>query len=213
MYQDQHNHNEQLLVAAGFMAISGSIALILGNILGSIVVPNHDWVADTVSDLAAGKFEIIQDVTLYAYAASLIACAVGAANLHQDGARWNLGIGCMVLLAMCVVIIGARNEYGDQDDEGIVIHIYVVYFLGILFAALFLTMARGMAIIAKRYAFISYACATCWTLGAPIFFFMPTQYDGAFERALGLITIVWVCLFAWMLISVARNRTHAQKLS
>lgn len=207
-YQSPDN---QLLSASGILAIAGSIILLLGNIIGSFVVPNHDWIADTVSDLAAGKYEIIQDVALYCYASSLIACTIGAAHLHLDGTRWNIGIACLGLLAVCVVIIGARNEYGDQDNEGIVIHIYVVYVLGLLFAVLLLSMAQGMAKIARRYALISYVCAALWIVGAPVFFFMPTGFDGAFERALGVITVVWVIIFAWMLISVAQGKSHAQQ--
>ncbi|MCE8005782.1 MAG: DUF998 domain-containing protein [Aestuariivita sp.] len=184
---------------------SGSV---LGNIIGSIVVPDHDWVADTVSDLAASKYEIIQDVALYCYTGSLVACALGAAHYHLDGTRWNIGIACLSLLAICVVIIGARNEYGDQDNEGIVIHIYVVYVLGLVFAALFVLLARGMSKIARRYAAVSYCCAALWIICAPIFFFMPTGYDGAFERGLGVIAVVWTVTFAWMLVSVAQNRAH-----
>lgn len=200
-------YNKQLLTAVGYVAILGCVAMLLGNVIGSIVVPDHDWVADTVSDLAAGKYEIIQDVALYGYAASLVACAIGAAHFHRDGTKWNLGIGCLALLAMCVVIIGARNEYGDSDNEGIVIHIYVVYVIGLLFAALFVLMGHGMSSVAKWYASLSYFCAVLWIIGAPAFFFMPTGYDGAFERGLGGITIVWVIAFSWMLVSTARRQT------
>ncbi|WP_166486110.1 hypothetical protein [Jannaschia sp. CCS1] len=71
---------------------------------------------------------------------------------------------------MCVIIIRARNDYGDDDDGGIVIHIYMVYVIGVLFSALFLLMGRGMARVARRYGVISYTCAALWILGAPIFF-------------------------------------------
>lgn len=208
MIKQPHHPNTQLLMAVGVIAIAGSVFMVLGNVIGSIVVPNHDWIADTVSDLAAGKYEIIQDVALYGYAASLVACAIGAAHLHLDGLRWNLGIGCLALLAMCVVIIGARNEYGDQDSDGIVIHIYVVYVLGVLFSALFILMARGMGKVAKAYRTISYVCAAFWIVGAPIFFVMPSAYDGAFERGLGVITLVWVVAFSWILISIAKGKAR-----
>lgn len=200
--------NSQLLIGAAIVAVAGTIAMVLGNIIGSMVVPNHDWVADTVSDLAAGKYEIIQDVALYGFAGALVACALAAAHLHLDGTRWNIGIACLALLAMCVVVIGARNEYGDNDNEGIVIHIYVVYVIGALFAALFLTMGPGLGKIARRYGVISYCCAALWIVGAPIFFFMPTGYDGSYERGLGVISIVWVIAFSWMLLSVAKGREN-----
>ncbi|MFP7569611.1 DUF998 domain-containing protein [Marivita sp. S2033] len=207
---EHHQPNSQLLWAAGLIALMGSLALILGNVIGSIVVPGHDWVADTVSDLAAGRYEIIQDVALYGYAGALFACAIGAAHHHKDGTRWNLGIGCLAILTVCVVVIGARNEYGDNDSEGIVIHIYVVYALGVLFAALFFLMARGMANIGIWYARFSYGCAILWVIGAPVFFIMPTGYDGIYERGLGVLTVAWVTVFAWMLISIARGKLDAE---
>ncbi|MFL4468607.1 DUF998 domain-containing protein [Tateyamaria armeniaca] len=205
--------NSMLLVASAWVAIAGTVALLLGNIIGSIVVPDHDWVADTVSDLAAGRYEIIQDVALYGFAGSLIACAIAAAHLHLDGTRWNIGIACLALLAMCVVVIGARNEYGDNDNEGIVVHIYVVYVLGILFAALFLAMARGLSSISRRYGVISSCCGALWIVGAPAFFFMPTGYDGAFERGLGVIAMVWVTSFGWMLFAVAKDTNQSEDKS
>ena len=193
----------QLLIGAGAIALFGSVCLLAGNIIGSIVVPNHDWVADTVSDLAAGRYEIIQDVALYGYAAALIACALGAAHFHAHTKRWNAGILCLAILAVCVVVIGARNEYGDNDNEGIVIHIYLVYALGVFFTLLFVAMAKGMGVVNAVYARISYGCAALWGVGAPIFFILPTSFDGAFERGLGVITMVWVCAFGVMLIQVA----------
>lgn len=206
MHPKQTPPNAQLLFGAAVTAILGTIAVILGNIVGSLVVPDHDWVADTISDLAAGRYEIIQDVALYGFAGALMACALAAAHLHLDGTRWNIGIACLALLAMCVVVIGARNEYGDNDNDGIVIHIYVVYVIGLLFAVLFLAMAQGLGRVAQRYRLLSYVCAALWIVGAPIFFFLPTEYDGAYERGLGVITIVWVLGFSWMLMSVARGR-------
>ncbi len=196
--------NPQLLKFLGAVALLGGLALIAGNIVGSIVVPGHDWMADTVSDLAAGRFEIIQDIALYGYAGALTACALGAAHLHKDGTRWNVGIACLALLAMCVVVIGARNEYGDSDSEGVVIHSYLVYALGLLFAVLFWVMAKGMGMVSAGYGRLSRACGLVWILAAPVFFFLPTGYDGAYERGLGVLTLIWVCGFAMMLISAAR---------
>lgn len=201
----QQRRDPHLLIGAGGIALFGSVCLLIGNIVGSIVVPNHDWVADTVSDLAAGRYEIIQDVALYGYAAALIACALGAAHFHAHSLRWNAGILSLAILAVCVVVIGARNEYGDNDNEGVVIHIYLVYALGLLFTVLFAAMGRDMGVVHAIYARISYGCAVAWGLGAPIFFMLPTSFDGAFERGLGIITMVWVCTFGCMLIQVARR--------
>ena len=190
-----------------WITILGAASLLLGNVIGSIVVPGHDFVADTVSDLAAGKYEIIQDVALYGFAAALMALALGAATLHSGETRWSLLIGALALLAACVVIIGARNEYGDNDNDGVVIHIYVVYGIGALFAGCFLIGGLAGGRIAGFLPAVSWGCLVLWAVGAPVFFFLPTEWDGLWERGLGVICVVWVVSFAWAMRQHC-HRTH-----
>ena len=157
------------LVLLSWLAILGGIALIVGNIVGSVVVPEHNWISDTVSDLAAGRYEIIQDVALYGYAGTLAALALGCAHLHGGGWKWTCLTVSLMLLAMCVIIIGARNEYGDGDNEGIVIHIYVVYAMGSLFVAAFALAGRLFSGSVEWFAKNSWCSAAVWALGAPVF--------------------------------------------
>jgi hypothetical protein len=187
------------------IAVAGAAALVIGNVVGSVIVPQYDWVADTVSDLSAGRYEIVQDVTLYAYAGSLVALAVAAAHLHTGSGRWSAAIFVLLALALCVTIIAARNEFGDGDSDGVEIHIYVVYVLGALFAALFVLAALEAGPLSGSLRWTSWICAVLWICGAPVFFFMPTGWDGLYERGLGLITIVWVLVLAAHLIRRARS--------
>lgn len=193
--------DQQLLRITGALAILGAIALIAGNIVGSIIVPGHDWVADTVSALAAGPYEIIQDVALYCYAGALLALAIAAAHVHPGPRGWNGVVLGLALLGLVVTVIGARNEYGDGDSEGVVIHIYLVYAMGLLFTAVFLF--AGWIRDPLGLTPLSRVCAVLWVVGAPVFFVLPTGYDGVFERGLGLITTAWVGLFGWRLIRLA----------
>ena len=148
-----------LLITCGLIGLAGCLALIVGNAVGSVVVPNHDWIADTVSDLAAGKYERIQDVALFGYAAALNACAIGAAHYHLGGRRWTGGVLCLTMLSLTITVIGARDEYGDADSGGVVIHIYLVYGLGVLFAVAPFLIAGGMGREAPAFKWISIACA------------------------------------------------------
>ena len=188
---------EHQYLAPGFtrslswLAILGAIGLVVGNIVGSIVVPNHDFVADTVSDLAAGRYEIIQDVSLYGFAIALVALGLASAHLHNGAPQWSFLTFCLVVLALCVVIIGARNEYGDGDSDGVVIHIYVVYALGILFAAVFALMGMQGGRVAEFLVPLSFVCLAIWAIAAPIFFILPTEWDGIWERGLGVVTVAW----------------------
>lgn len=188
------------------IAILGGVALIAGNIVGSIVVTGHDWVADTVSDLAAGQHEIIQDIALYGYAGALSCLALAAAHLHGGGWRWTAFSMTLLTTAICVIVIGARNEYGDGDSEGIVVHIYVVYALGALFVATYALAAQIHAGSFKWFAWLSWGAAAVWVVGAPVFFMMSTAYDGAFERGLGIVSVIWSSGMAYVLLLIARKQ-------
>lgn len=193
---------QEIKVATGFLrslavvVLVGCISLVVGNIAGSIIVPGHDWVADTVSDLAAGRYEIIQDVSLYGFAAALLALGLASSHIHDGEVNWTALTVSLVLLAVAVTIIAARNEYGDSDEEGVVIHIYIVYALGALFAAVFALMAVEGRRFGRGIVVVSWICLCLWALGAPIFFILPTEWDGFWERLLGVITIVWSLAYA-----------------
>lgn len=177
-----------LLRAMGLIGIAGCIALVAGTIVAPFFVPDYNWISDTISDLSAGQSEIIMDVALYLFAAGVLATALGAAHAHLGAGFWSAGVVALALAGALVIMIGARNEYGDGDTEGIVVHIYFVYGLGLMFALIPFSMAHGLAAGYAWARSMLYGLGTLWVLSAPPFFFMPTEYDGLYERALGLLS-------------------------
>ncbi|MFD0860050.1 DUF998 domain-containing protein [Roseovarius aquimarinus] len=176
-----------LLIACGALGLGGCAALILGTLIAPIYVPNHDWVSDTISDLAAGRWEILMDIALYGFAAGLMATALAAAHAHLGKTGWSLGVMSLSLLAAIVVIIGARNEYGDNDNEGVVIHIYLVYAMGALFTLLSAVMQAGLRSSGHvRAAWWIIGLGVGWAVMSPVFLMSPTSIDGLLERILGL---------------------------
>lgn len=187
------------LRAAGAVGLAGCVLLPASVILGDLLVPNHDFVSETISDLAAGRWEFIADAGLYSFALSLLACAVGGAHDHPGGARWSWGVGGLSLLALVVCMVAARNEYGDGDDGGVVIHVYLVYALGLLFALVPWLLSRGAGRLGRGYRIGLRWGAVLWALAAPVFFFVPTSIDGLYERGLGLIAVGIVSILSWFL--------------
>ncbi|UWQ16108.1 DUF998 domain-containing protein [Jannaschia sp. M317] len=194
----------RLLRALGWVAILGCVVFVVAVVIGDIVVPDHDWIADTISDLGAGRYELIADSGIYAFAAGLIACAVGASHAHLGGRRWSLGIGGLILLGLIVFLVGARNEYGDSHEGGVVIHRYLVYALGLLFAVVPWLMAPGAARVSRRLALLFRVSAVLWVGAAPWFFFLPDGWDGLYERGLGLLTFLFVVPMGLVLVGRAR---------
>ncbi len=195
----------RLLLGLGYAAILGCVIFVFAILIADFVVPNHDWIADTISDLGAGQYEFIVDIGIYAFAASIIAVALMAAHVHLGGWSWSFGIVGLALLGLIVFLIGARNEYGDSDSEGWVIHIYLVYAIGLLMVVLPLAMAHGAGRAWRWYKRILIGLAVIWTLSAPVFFFLPTDVDGIYERCLGLISMVFVVTLARLFIKRARG--------
>lgn len=176
-----------LLMLLGAIGILGCVSLILGTLIAQNIVPDHDWMADTISDLGAGKWEIIMDIALYGFAAGLFATALAASHAHLGGVGWSVGVFSLAALAALVIVVGARNEYGDGDSEGVVIHIYLVYGLGLFFLLAPLCMASGIGRDHPVSKWLLIVLGIAWGVAAPAFLMMPTDIDGLFERGLGVI--------------------------
>jgi len=195
----------KLMIALGWYAIIGCAIFSIAILIADFVVPNHDWIADTISDLGAGRFEFIVDIGIYALSATFIVLAILAAHVHMGGWGWSVAIIGLAIIGLLIFLIGARNEYGDNDSEGVVIHIYLVYALGILMTAVPLLMAKGAARAGKNYGRLLVAVAIVWVVSAPIFFFLPDTIDGIYERYLGLIAFALVFTLARLFIERGRK--------
>lgn len=194
----------QLLRGLGYCALAGCGLFILSVLIADFVVPDHDWIADTISDLGAGRYEFIVDIGLYAFSAALISVALLAAHAHMGGWRWSLGVVGFALFGLIVFLVGARNEYGDRDSEGVVIHSYLVYAIGLLMAAVPWLMAEGAGRARAGYGRVLVGISALWIVSAPWFFFLPDGIDGLYERGLGFIAMAAVVTLAWLMIGLGR---------
>ncbi|WP_298430934.1 DUF998 domain-containing protein [uncultured Jannaschia sp.] len=185
-----------ILRGMAWIAIGGCVIFTLSILIADFVVPHHDWMADTISDLGAGEYEYIVDIGIYCFSAALIACAVGASHAHLGGRGWTTGIYGLIVTGLIVFLVGARNEYGDQDQDGTVIHIYLVYALGVAFAIIPWAMSYGAGAISSRLGLACKTATVLWIPMAPIFFFLPDSIDGLYERVLGGITFLFVIAIA-----------------
>lgn len=194
-----------LTIALGWYAIIGCVIFSIAILIADFVVPNHDWISDSISDLGAGKYEFIVDIGIYAFSASLISIALLSAHIHLGKWPWSLGIVGFAILGLIVFLVGARNEYGDSDSEGVVIHIYLVYALGFLFAASPLALAQDAECIGTANCRILIGLSVLWMVSAPVFFFLPDSIDGIYERYLGVIAFAITIMVARLFLQRANR--------
>ena len=198
----EHPH---ILRGMALLAFAGPVIFAVAILVADFVVPDHDWIADTISDLGAGRYEFIVDIGIYAYAAALIGCAVAASHAHLGGLGWTVGIYGLIAAGLIVFLIGARNEYGDGDGSTFHIHIYLVLAVYAIFAVITWSMSEGLMAVDRRAGIVARAVTLVWVPTAPVFLFMATDIDGLYERFLGVQTFVFVYALAW----VFRARAHA----
>ena len=198
-----YRQGDSVLRLAGQLGVLGSIALPVANAAGVMVVERHSWISDTISDLAAGPHEWIQDVGLYLFALALAAVGAGLWRLHLGGWGWRIGAGLLWLLAADVALMAFWEDYSNHDP-GFTIHPYAVYLFGIGFGLALLLLARGLGQIGRGWAWASLALFIAWAVLAPIYFFVPPAIEGIYERGLGLIVIGWLLAVSVLLLEEGR---------
>ncbi|MGR3542113.1 MAG: DUF998 domain-containing protein [Hasllibacter sp.] len=187
---------------AGLAGFVGIAAMTLGVAIGDVVVPENSFVADTISAMAAGNpYWWVVDAGIVSYGASLLLMALGCAAVHPGTHRWSAGCGMLAVLGVVIFMIGFRNEYGDGDSEtSEAHHMWFVYILGALFAAMPWLLARGAEALSAGAARGLRWGGALWIALAPWFFVMPDGYDGLYERGLGAVSFLIAGAIAWMLL-------------
>lgn len=187
-----------LLIFSSVFAMLGCATVVVGTLVAQSLVADYSWISDTISDLAAGELEWIMDYALYGFATALLATALAAAHAHLGGVSWSIGTISLAFIAGLVIVIAARDEYGDADSGGVVIHSYLVYALGLLFCLVPLCFAPGVGRERPRAKWLLILLAIAWTILAPAFMLMGTALDGLVERLVGLIAVTIVLTLAWV---------------
>ena len=208
---NQRSSNKLALIC-GIIGIFGCISVILADIIGIIVVEEHNPISETISALAITKSAWIQDLGLDLYAVAMFACALGLFQWNLGGRKWKIASVLLVLLGIDIILIAEHNQYAGREGIGASIHIQCVYALAVLFAAITLLLSFDLRRIGRNWYRYSMGTALVWIVLAPIFFFVPNNINGAYERFISLITIAWVAAISWLLIKRGKGKL-ANKIS
>jgi hypothetical protein len=199
-----HLENEpppsRLSQITGLMGLVGCVAVLLANIIGVIIVEQHNPISETISMLAIGKYAWIQDIGLDLFAVGTIAVGFGLHQWHLGGSKWTAGSVMLLLLGIDVFLIAEHNQYIGREGVGAAIHIYCVYAFYALFSAATLLLSFRLKKISHNWSNFSLGIFVVWIILAPIFLPFPTRWDGLYESFLGLIVVTWMGAMSWLLM-------------
>lgn len=190
----------KLSTICGVIGILGCLAAMIANLVGIIVVERHNFISETISKLAIGKYAWIQDLGLDLLAVGFLAIAVGLYTWNLGGWKWKIGTILLGLLSLVILVIAEYNEYADRGSLGATIHLFCVCILALFFSILTLLLAPGLRKIGRNWSRFSIGTSIIWTVLAPFFFVIRTSWDGAYERFLALIMFIWMMAVSWLLI-------------
>ena len=203
---NQSKSLNKLFIVCGIIGIFGCISVVIADIIGIIIVENHNPISETISALAITKSAWIQDLGLDLYAVAMFACAIGLYQWNLGGLRWKIASVLLGLLGIDIILIAEHNQYAGREGIGASIHIQCVYALAVLFAAITFLASFGLRRVGRNWYRYSMGTAIIWTVLAPFFFFVPTNINGAYERFISLITISWVAAISWLLIKRGQGK-------
>lgn len=194
-------------LVTGTLTLVGMFVVVITDFVGRAVVDDVGMVADTISALAAGPYAWIMDTGLVICGLSTAILALGLYRWKLDGKRWTAGAILLVLIALAIITLALVDEYGDRDETGAIVHYKLVYLIGFLFSFVPVLMAKGFRSVQPFFANASFFIAALWFVGGPYLFFIPTQWDGLYERGLTALMMVWII---WAAILMIRASRHAK---
>ena len=199
----------ELLMACGAIGLIGSLIPLFTIVWADIAVGNHDFIADSISDLARGPERFIMDVGFYAAAAGLLALAIGCAHAHLGRTGWSLGILSLALAALVVVMLGLWDAFGSTaEGDGMSVHTQLSFALAPLYLVGPLLMATAAGHIDDRLRWSFIAAGVIWLVFAAAFKLTPTSVDGIFEKIAFAGTYLWTLPLGVILWRRGHARSH-----
>lgn len=148
----------------------------------------------------------IQDLGLDLFAFGMVACAIALSKWRINKVKWKIGTLLLFLLGIDIILIAEHNKYAGREGIGSAIHLQCVIVMAVLFTLTAILLASGLRKANRIWYRYSMGTAIFWMVLSPIFFIVPTQIDGAYERFIAMIMVSWVAAISWILIQHGQGR-------
>lgn len=190
---------------SGIALIIGCISAVVSDVIGILVVEDHNPIRQTISQLAHGKYAYIQDIGLTLFGLGII---IGAIGLYLWKSKSSYILWCSIvltLMSILTIVLSEFNQFAGVPGE--TTHIILAISIGILF--LIGTVLFGVAVknIRSKWYYASIGIGVLFLLACSGFLFISESYEGAYERGVCFFPFFWFCGLGYLLA------TNCKKLS
>lgn len=155
--------------------------------------------------LAIGKYGWIQDWGLDLMALGYLALAIGLFIWKPKGAKWITGLIILFLISVDILLIAEHNQYAGRP--GYTIHRKLVYILATLFLVLTVVISFDLKSLNPFLKKFSLWIAGLWLIFAPLLILIPDSWDGAYERLVCTLLVIWPTVVSYQLYKVSGSGT------
>ena len=188
----------------GVFGVLGCFGVVAGDIIGILVHEDHNPISNTISMLAIGKYGWIQDLGLDLLALGFLSLAAGLFSGKRSGIKWIAGIIVLVLIGVDLLLIAEHNQYAGRP--GYTIHRKLVYALALLFPTSLFLLSSHLKILRADLKKFCFWTAGLWLAFAPLMPLIPTTVEGAYERAVSSLIVIWLFLVSCNLFLLGENK-------
>ncbi|SKB49534.1 Protein of unknown function [Salegentibacter holothuriorum] len=189
---------EIIYKTCGVIGVLGCVAVLAADLIGIALHEAHNPISNTISMLAIGKYGWIQDWGIDILAVGFFALAIGLYTWKNSGTKWIIGLVILVLIGVDLIMIAEHNQYAGRPGHKI--HRKLVYALAVLFPAVVLLTSFDLKMLKPYLKKFSFWIAGLWLVLAPLLPLMPDSLDGAYERLVCTLIVIWLGTVSYNLI-------------
>lgn len=193
-------NRNRLFRYAGIAVIAGCLFALFADILGILVYEDHNPVRQTISQLAHGKYAYIQDIGLLLFGLGILAAGTALYVWKPKSAKWQWGSILLIIMGVCVGVLAEFNDFAGEP--GTTIHIVLAVLIGILFAVCTFVLGMAFKKISKNWYAASIGIGTAFLLACSGFLFISKAYEGAYERGVALLVLLWFIIMGYHLTAL-----------
>ncbi|TXD84271.1 DUF998 domain-containing protein [Subsaximicrobium wynnwilliamsii] len=191
-------HKHEIIKYGGIALIAGSILALVADVVGILVVEDHNPIRQTVSQLAHGKYAYIQDIGLALFGVGILIAGATLYLWKSDAFKCEWGATLLSIMGICIVVLAEFNEFAGTP--GTTVHIVLAVFIGVLFMLCTFLIGLAFKKINKNWYYASIGMGILFLVSCSGFLVISQAYQGAYERGVIQIVLIWFCAMGYQMI-------------